>query len=466
MSTAVQKAAARGAARPRLRDAKDALEWTGALGITRVDLKATDLGGRLKHISFPTHRLDEALSRGVGIAGSHYGLRSGEGEDILLMPDLATAWVDRSMDEPALSLLGRTVRAQSGQALEGDPRAVAERAEAYAAAALGAPGAAAVSWWRAELEFYLVPAESELTPMGLGGDAVSGLDGYHATAPADRYAGFRARVAAELEEAGVGVKYDHHESGAGGQVEIELDYRNLTCAADLVVIAKYVIRNAARREGLAAIFLPKPAADAPGNGMHVHCQLWHGEHPAFAGSGYAGLSPVALAFVAGILQHLPSLAALTNPSTNSYRRLVPGYEAPVRAGFGIAHREAAIRIPGYAVRPDEVCFEYRPLDATANPYLALAALLLAGVDGVRRSLDATALGFGPLQHGDQPTSPIRFPTTLAEALGALAADRDYLFADGVFSQALIDDWVALKRKEAHQVELQPHPVEFAVYGRL
>ena len=465
MSTAVQEIT-RGAPRPLLRDANDALELTAALGITRIDLKATDLGGRLKHLSFPAHRLKEVLTRGVGVAGSHYGLRSGEGEDIVLLPDLATAWVDRSMDAPSLSLLGRTARAESGEPLEGDPRAVAERAEAYAALVLGTRGAAAVSCWRAELEFYLVPADSELAPTGLGGDLVSGIDGYHATAPGDRHASFRARLAEELEEAGVGVKYDHHESGAGGQVEIELDYRNLTRAADLIVIAKYVIRNAARREGLAAVFLPKPAADAPGNGMHVHCQLLQDERPLFAGSGYGGLSPLALAFVAGILQHLPSLAAFTNPSTNSYRRLVPGFEAPVRAGFGIAHREAAIRIPGYTVHPDEACFEYRPLDATANPYLALAALLLAGVDGVRNSLDATALGFGPLQRGDQPTSLIRFPTRLGEAFEALAADGDHLLVNGVFGQALIDDWVALKRREALRIELQPHPVEFAVYGRI
>ena len=465
MSTAVQEAS-RGAPRPLLRDATDALEWTAALGITRVDLKATDLGGRLKHLSLPIHRLEEALTRGVGVAGSHYGLRSGEGEDIVLVPDLATAWVDRSMEVPSLSLLGRTARAEGGEPLEGDPRAVAERAEAHAAVVLGTRGAAAVSCWRAELEFYVVPADSELAPTGLGGDLVSGIDGYHATAPGDRHAGFRARLATELEEAGVRVKYDHHESGAGGQVEIELDYRNLTRAADLIVIARYVIRNAARREGLAAIFLPKPAADAPGNGMHVHCQMRQGGRPAFAGSGYAGLSPLALAFVAGILQHLPSLAALTNPSTNSYRRLVPGFEALVRAGFGIAHREAPIRIPGYAVQPDEACFEYRPLDATANPHLALAGLLLAGVDGVQRSLDASALGFGPLQRDDQPTSPIRFPTSLGVALGALAADCEHLLANGVYGQALIDDRVALKHKEALRVELQPHPIEFAVYGRI
>jgi glutamine synthetase len=449
-----------------LRDVQDALESAAALGVKRVDLKATDLGGRLRHLSFPIHRLEEVLARGVGVAGSHYGWRSGGGEEIVLVPDLATAWVDRLQDVPSLSMLARPVNPASGDPVEGDSRSIAEKAEVYAAEALASRGAATVSCWRAELEFYLVPAALELAPTGLAGELGAGIDGYHATPPGDRYAGFRARLAAELEDAGVGVKYDHHESGAGGQVEIELDYRNLTRAADLIVIAKYIIRNSARRDGLAAIFLPKPALDAPGSGLHVHCQVWQGDHPAFAGPGYGGLSKLALGFVAGILQHLPSLAALTNPSTNSYRRLVPGFEAPVLAGFGIAHREAAIRIPGYAERSDEVCFEYRPLDATANPYLALSALLLAGTEGVQQSLDPTALGFGPLLTGDQPSSAIRFPTTLGQALHSLTDDRDYLLANSVFSRELLDDWIAIKHKEALRIELQPHPIEFAVYGGL
>jgi glutamine synthetase len=269
-----------------------------------------------------------------------------------------------------------------------------------------------------------------------------------------------------LEAAGIRVKYDHHETGAAGQMEIELDFDGLVATADAVLLAKYIVRNLAADEGFEAVFLPKPMADASGNGLHVHVQLLDGGRPAFAGDGYAGLAPLALSFIGGVLRHLASLAAFTNPSTNSYRRLVPGMEAPIKAGFAVAHRAAAVRIPGYAVHPEHRRFEYRPLDATANPYLAFAALLMAGIDGIERGIDPIAAGYGPLDADSAAGPPENFPRTLDEALDALRADSDYLRKGDVFPQLLLDEWLVLKERESKSLELQPHPAEFEMYADL
>lgn len=432
------------------------LAWVEERGIGRVDLKVGDLVGRLRHISMPSRKLAEALDLGVGFAGSHYGFSGPVGEDMVMVPDPATAWADPFIGVPAVSFLAQPVRAGTNERFERDPRAVAERAEAY----LGSTGVATESRWLPELEFYLAPAGDGVRD-GRPGPA----DGYHASPPLDRHAGFRARAVRLLEAAGVPVKYDHHETGTEGQMEIELDFGGLVGSADAVLLSKYILRNLAVEEGFDAIFLPKPMAGASGNGLHVHMNLVDDGRAVFAGDRYAGLSDEALSFLAGVLSHIRSLAAFTNPSTNSYRRLVPGMEAPIAAGFAVGDRTAAIRIPGYAVRPEDRRFEYRPLDATANAYLAFAALLMAGLDGIERGLDPVALGFGPLdEHRGEP--PTRFPRHLEEALDALEEDHDYLRKGDVFPGLLLDEWHALKREEARSLELQPHPAEFAIYQDL
>jgi glutamine synthetase len=426
------------------------LAWVQERGITRVDLKIGDLTGRLRHLSMPARKLADALDHGVGFAGSHYGFSGPVDEDMVMVPDASTAWADPFAEVPAVSFLAQPVRAGSTERFARDPRAVAERAEAY----LVSTGVATHSLWLPELEFHLAPAGGLVHD----GGAAAHRDGYHASPPVDRHAGFRARAVQLLEAAGVPVKYDHHETGVEGQMEIELDFGGLVRTADVVLLGKYILRNLAVQEGLQAVFLPKPMADASGNGMHVHLKLLDDERPVFAGDGYAGLSRVALSFVAGVLVHVRSLAAFTNPSTNSYRRLVPDMEAPVSASFARGDRTAAIRIPGYAVRPADRRMEYRPLDATANAYLAFSALLLAGLDGVERGLDPVALGFDPAAE-----PPTRFPRHLEEALDALEDDHEYLERGGVFPTMLLEEWHATKREEVRRLELRPHPAEFAMY---
>lgn len=449
------------ASNPQNRPAEvaDLRAWVAEQRIERIDLKIGDLAGRLRHLSLPARKLASVLEEGVGFAGSHYGFSGPVGEDMVMVPDPATAWVDPFLDVPTVSFLAQPVRAGTSERFERDPRAVAERAEAY----LSSTPIATESRWLPELEFYLLPLKEGAA---LPDERSPGhRDGYHVSPPLDRHAAFRAHAVQLLEAAGIRVKYDHHETGTEGQMEIELDFGGLVPTGDAVLLAKYVIRNLAVRDGLRAVFLPKPLPDVSGNGLHIHVQLINDRAPVFAGDGYANLSPVALSFVAGILAHIRSLAAFTNPSTNSYRRLVPGYEAPIKAGFAMADRTAAVRIPGYAVRPSERRFEYRPLDSTANPYLAFAALLMAGLDGVEQDLDPIELGFGPLDEL-QADPDISFPRKLDDALDALEEDNAYLRKGNVFSAVLLDEWVNLKRAESNALELHPHPAEAAMYEDL
>ncbi|MBA2311795.1 MAG: glutamine synthetase [Actinobacteria bacterium] len=434
------------------------LDFASAEGINRIDLKVGDLSGRLRHVSFPARRLPGALRDGVGFAGSHYGFSGPVGEDMVMVPDPSTAWMDPFLGARTMSFLAQPTRAGTQERFARDPRAVAQRAEAR----LVELGFGTESRWLPEFEFYLLPKG------GLAADAGQVVapfaDGYHASPPRDRFSAFRARAVDIFEGAGIEVKYDHHETGAEGQMEIELEFGGLVESADAVLLAKYIVRNLASKDGVEAVFLPKPLAEASGNGLHVHFQVWDGDRPLFAGDRYGGLSDEALSFVAGILVHIRSLAAFTNPSTNSYRRLVPGYEAPVKVGFATGDRASAVRIPGYAITPEQRRFEYRPLDATANPYLAFAALLMAGLDGMERALDPYALGFAPLDEDPSAVPPTTFPRTLAEALDALEEDDDYLLKDDVFPEVLIGEWLSLKRAEHMKLELEPHPSELRMYG--
>lgn len=436
--------------------------WVQEQGFVRVDLKAGDLSGRLRHVSLPVSGLDRALDDGVGFAGSHYGFLGPIGEDMVMLPVPSTAWSDPFLAVPSVSFLAQPVRAGTSERFARDPRGVAERASAH----LAQSGVATDSCWQPELEFFLLPAGPMVLTADRKGVRSGSADGYHVSPPRDRHAGFRARAVELLESANIGVKYDHHESGPEGQMEIELLASGLVQAADAVLLAKYIVRNLADEEGLRAVFLPKPMADSAGNGMHVHVHLLDGERPVFAGQGYGGMSELGLAFLAGVLAHIRALAALTNPSTNSYRRFVPGQEAPIQVGYAIGSRTSAVRIPGYAVAAHERRFEYRPLDATANTYLAFAGLLMAGLDGINRGLDPVGLGFGPLDQEDARGAAFEFPRNLDEALDALAEDRDFLLAGSVFTEELLDEWTALKKRESNALELQPHPAEFELYEDL
>jgi glutamine synthetase len=281
---------------------------------------------------------------------------------------------------------------------------------------------------------------------------------------------FRSRVAMLMEGMGIKVKYHHHEVGGPGQLEIEVEFGELTEMADKTMMTKYLIKNQAIKEGRSATFMPKPVFEEAGNGMHVHMILFKDGKPLFFDeNGYSQLSETAMHFMGGILKHIAALCAFTNPSTNSYKRLVPGYEAPVTIGFATANRSSVIRIPAYAKDPDKKRFEIRNPDGTCNPYYAFAAVLMAGIDGIKNKIDPVAEGFGPYDFNlfdlsDEDKKKLKgLPTSLNRALDALEADYEFLLEGGVFSKRLIEIWVENKRAEARKQNYMPTPMEFDLY---
>ena len=289
--------------------------------------------------------------------------------------------------------------------------------------------------------------------------------GYHAAPPLDSFFPLRDRITTLLRAAGIPVKYHHHEVGGAGQCEVEISPMPFLKAADAVILAKYLIKMEALKQGKLVTFMPKPLFDEAGSGLHFHIRLEKGGKPVFFKKGaYADLSPLALQFMSGILCHGRALAAFTNPSTNSYKRFVPGFEAPTNLFFSLANRNAAIRIPKYATTPEEKRFEYRPPDASCNPYLALSGILMAGADGVRRKLDPARLHLGPYNSvADAKGKLESLPTSLMEALDALAADADFLKAGGAFNDDSIRAWIEVKQRENIELHKRPHPFEYEMY---
>ncbi|HUT02908.1 MAG TPA: type I glutamate--ammonia ligase [bacterium] len=454
------------------------------------DLKHCDLVGRWRHVTVPvSERGVELLRKGVGFDGSSVaGFARLERGDMLLRPDPSTAFVDPFCEEPTLSVICDCLLCDTHQPFQRDPRHIASKAESY----LESFGVADESFWLPELEFNLVSAVSfydecygsgysirsmesrralssmneEGGEMGLGPK-----DGYHALPPQDQLLDVRMRMVRAIEDAGIGVKYHHHEVGADGQLEIELFFDKLQRTADTILLSKYIIRNVAQRAGLVAVFLPKPFFGEAGNGMHFHQYLTKQKKPVFYKKGnYANLSDQALHYLGGILKHGRSLLALTSPSTNSYKRLVPGYEAPTNLFFSSGNRSAAIRIPLYADTPETKCMEFRPGDATANPYLAMAAMLMAGLDGIKQKTDPVKEGFGPFDANITEMSAevlakiMPVPKNLEEALEALKADQSYLLEGGVFSKDTLDAWLDAKyENDVKAVARRTHPYEVALY---
>ncbi len=293
---------------------------------------------------------------------------------------------------------------------------------------------------------------------------------YHITPPHDITFGIRNRIACMLEERDVPVKYHHTEVGAPGQVEFELTFDDMVTMADRTMMVKYIAKNQTKREGMTATFMPKPIYGEAGNGMHVHMMLRKDDKPIFADpAGYSGLSQTAIHFIGGVLKHAASLCGLTNPSTNSYKRLIPGYEAPTTIGFATANRSAVIRVPAYAKAADEKRFELRSIDATCNPYYAYSAILMAGIDGIKNKIDPVAEGWGPFDFNlynlsAEDQAKIHFlPNCLEDAMAALKQDHDYLLEGNVFSERLINIWIEKKMSEANAIKAYPHPAEFKYY---
>jgi glutamine synthetase len=455
-------------------------------GVRMIDLKFCDLWGRWRHVTIPARQFNPALMReGVGFDGSAVGLKSVKAGDMVLLPDLATGAMDPFWDAPTLSFTCSTHETGTLAVFPNDPRNIARRAEEY----LRETGIADQSVWGPEFEFYVFDQvafdngvnyasyrlESDEadwnSAQGGHGHYIPLHGGYHAIPPKDQLYNLRSEICLLLEEMGVEVKYHHHEVGGPGQSEIETPLVGLLAAGDMTMLVKYVTKMAASGHGKTVTFMPKPLYGEAGSGMHFHQMLLQGGRNLFFDpNGYGSMSQTALYYIGGLLAHGPALLGLTNPSTNSYRRLVPGYEAPVNAFFSLGNRSAAVRIPKYADQPETARMEFRPPDATCNPYLALAAQLMAGLDGIRRQIDPTAAGFGPIDANifawsDQQRSAIKhLPGSLREALDALEADHDFLLAGDVFSEELLAQWIAFKREvEYYPVRNRPHPYEMQLY---
>lgn len=443
--------------------------------IEMIDLKCIDLTGYLHHVTLPVcpDILRKLSGEGVGFDASSYGFSKVENSDMVLVPDLSTATIDPFRNVPTLSFYTNILLAGHDHTpFALDVRRVARQAERLLKQAIHVD----LSWWGPEFEFYIFSKVRFDTRTASSYYEVEHSEeffrnAYHAVNPFDVYDDFRDEASNMLKQFGITVKYHHHETGERGQQEIETYFDNLLPTADNVVTVKYVLFNLARRRDLFVTFMPKPMYQQAGNGMHLHLYLTANGKNAFYGKGdYGNINQLGRFFIGGLLKHGPALSAFTSPSTNSYKRLVPGFEAPVALTYGMGNRSSAVRIPKYVTNPDEARFEYRPPDASANPYLCLSAMLLAGIDGVLKKIDPAKEGFGPFDKNIQDHSEedrIQFlPRDLSEALDALSRDNAFLKFGGVFSDELIDQWLDTKQKEIRSIETMPHPFEYKLYFNL
>ncbi len=467
------------------KDFAEASAFVSANGIRMVDLKFSDLWGRWHHVTISAQEFKPALMKaGVGFDGSSVGLKSVKSGDMALIPDLSTGSMDPFCEVPTLSFFCNTIEADSKQLFPSDPREINRRAEAF----LVTSGIADESRWGPEFEFYIFNDVSFENGINVASYSVDSVEanwhnaqgghghfipihgGYHAIPPKDQLYNIRSKMSVTLEELGIPVKYHHHEVGGPGQCEIETPMMKLLPACDAAMMIKYVTKMVAHEAGQTVTFLPKPLYGEAGNGMHFHQQLFgNGKNLFYDPDNSMLLSETALHYICVLLMQARAVLAFTNPSTNSYRRLVPGFEAPVNAFFSLGNRSAAIRIPKYATDPGEVRFEFRPPDATCNPYLATAAMLMAGLDGIRRKIDPTREGFGPIDDNIFSWPPEKratiksLPTSLEEALKALAADYQFLLEGNVFTKELVFDWIKAKTNEDYQIRTRPHPYEIEMY---
>src|SRR4051812_18035366 len=461
-------------------DPREALEWAGDAQVRMVDLKFCDLLGTWQHVTLPLSAFDEcAFEDGLGFDGS--SIRGWQGiseSDMLLLPLAETALLDPCTEVPTMSVVCEIADPLTREPYGKDPRRVARRAEEY----LRESGVADTAYFGPECEFFVFDSVSYALDVnrshyrvdaaeghwnsgkpGLG-YTVRPKEGYFPPAPHDTLHDLRTRMVLTLERLGIACEFHHHEVASGGQCEIDLRYATLTRMADQVMTYKYVVKNVARAHGKSVSFMPKPIFGDNGSGMHTHQSLWKDGATLMAdGGGYAGLSELARAYIGGLLAHAPALLALCAPTTNSYRRLVPGYEAPVNLVYSQRNRSACIRIPMYSEAPRAKRIEFRCPDAAANPYLAFAAMLMAGLDGIERGLDPGAPADYDLFEEARDDVP-QVPGSLDDGLEALEGDHEFLTKGGVFTEELIRTWIDYKREnEVDTVRLRPHPAEFGLY---
>ena len=469
---------------------QDILDMIQKENIQMIDFKMVDINGQFRHVTIPAGNFNEDLLRdGVGFDASNYGYAVVEKSDMVFIPDLDTAVVDPFCQIPTLSMTGNAmiIDHPANRPLDQYPRNIVLAAEKY----MRDSGVADTMLILPEFEFYLFDQVGwEVQPNAIGmhldyeqahwngytqgqGNIVPKQKNYHIAKPFDPTYECRSEMVMLMEQAGIPVKYHHPEVGAAGQFEIEPMLGKMSTMADASMMIKYIIRNTALKYGKTATLMPKPVYGEAGSGMHVHMLLLKDGEPVFSDdNGYSKLSKEAHWFMGGLLKHIASLCALTNPSTNSFKRLVPGFEAPVTVGYATSNRSAVIRIPAYAKTRHERRFELRNPDATCNPYFCYAAILMAGLDGIKNQIDPHANGWGPYDMNlfDLPEEEKKklkgLPTSLEEALDALEQDHDYLTAGGVFPEALLRNFIRNKRSECRQMAAIPHPAEFERYYNL
>ncbi len=478
-----QTAMAAGATSPA-----EVLDFAAERSVEMVDLKFVDLPGTWQHMTLPIGALDAGdFESGLGFDGSSIrGFQEIHESDMLLMPDSSTAFIDPYYTRPTLSLICSVADPVLGEPYARDPRFVAQKAERH----LVNSGIADVAYFGPEAEFFVfdhiayeqvqnramyeVDSAEGFWNTGVPVTAAPNLayklrqkEGYFPVPPADSLANLRSEMVATMESLGIRCEFHHHEVSSGGQGEIDMRFQPLLRMADQMMVYKYVVKNEARAAGKTATFMPKPIFEENGSGMHVHQSLWKDGDPLMYGAdGYAHLSDLAKRYIGGLLAHAPALLAFCAPTTNSYRRLVPGYEAPVNLVYSARNRSACVRVPMYHEAPKTKRIEFRSPDPAANPYLAFSALMMAGLDGIKRELDP-----GEPLDADIYELPVEtlskiatVPSSLEASLDALEADNAFLYDGDVFTPGLIEAYVRYKREEeVDAIRMRPHPWEFALY---
>ena len=467
-------------------NAKEVLAYAKKNEVVMVDLRFTDWPGTWQHCSFPISQIEEGtFEDGMGFDGSSIrGWQAINESDMLMVPDPSTAFIDPFFQHQTMVMICDIVDPLTREPYHRDPRYIARKAENY----LKASGIGDTAYIGPEAEFFIFndikfgtgPQEGFYfidsiegswntgaeEPGGNLGYKPRAQEGYFPVPPTDHYQDVRTEMVLNMEKLGIVVEAQHHEVATAGQAEIDMRFEPLLKMADQLLIYKYVVKQTARANGLTATFMPKPIFEGNGSGMHVHQSIWKGGTPLFAGDNYGGFSELGLHYVGGILQHSRALAALTNPTTNSYKRLTPGYEAPVNLALSSRNRSASCRIPMYSQSPKAKRIEVRYPDPTCNPYLAFSAMLMAGLDGIENKidpgepLDKNIYSLSPEEASSIPS----MPGSLEEACDCLEEDHDFLLKGDVFTADTISNWLEYKREEeCAAVRLRPHPHEFELY---
>ena len=469
-----------------MKNATEVLEFAGKHNVVMVDLKFTDWPGTWQHFSVPLHELEvSSFEDGFGFDGSSIrGWQAIDASDMLVLPDPTTAILDPFTEHPTLSMICDIVDPITRERYSRDPRWIATKAVNY----LKMTGIGDTIFFGPEAEFFIFDSARFETTHNSGyfyidsmeGRWNSGRDedganlaykprykeGYFPVSPSDSQQDIRTEMVMEMERVGIVVECQHHEVATGGQAEIDMKFETLVTMADQLMLYKYIVKNVALRHGMTATFMPKPLFDDNGSGMHCHQSIWKDGKPLFAGDQYAGFSEMGLYYIGGILKHAKALAAFTNPTTNSYKRLTPGFEAPVNLAYSSRNRSAACRIPMYSPNPKAKRVEVRFPDPACNPYLAFAAMAMAGIDGIENKihpgepLDKNTYALTPEEAAGVPT----MPSSLDEALELLQADTEFLEKGDVFTHDALEMWVSYKREnEIDPVRVRPHPHEFELY---